>query len=138
MLQKISGTLNYDESYDDDTNKSQNDFANLINDSTLNELPQFPMNNVEHKNYNVLTNQNKIIRTRWSNDEVNIVKLHFAEYIRSQTYPPLSVIQKFKDKFKILPNRSAVVIKAWIANSYKSSQTKARKNDNGWEMSSKT
>ncbi|XP_039308695.1 uncharacterized protein LOC113004523 isoform X1 [Solenopsis invicta] len=55
-------------------------------------------------------------RVRWTNEEKQIINLHFGNYIKSGKLPSIKGIQEVIAKNPCLQNRSASVVKTWINN----------------------
>ncbi|KAH0549666.1 uncharacterized protein LOC123261658 isoform X1 [Cotesia glomerata] len=113
------GTSNFNKSSDINQEICENNVINPIVDTSLEEAPQIHKTHDKNRSSNHSTDRKKISRARWSKDEEKAFAKYFAEYLRTETYPSLTVIRKFKEKYNILTNRDIPAIKTKFSNFFK-------------------
>lgn len=107
-----------------------------LDDSYLEEQPKSKtVNKIKEKSEDLI-GRKKISRNRWSSEEERNIRKYFAEYIRTESYPSLSVIREIKQKYNILAKRNPDVIKTKLSNIYRLNIAKANKNANSKKSNS--
>lgn len=108
------------------TNAAEN---SLTDDSATTSFNQ----GLSHDSQKFLSNEcddgtKHVSRTPWTREEMKTLKLHFNDYLKSKTLPPLPTIRNIQYKFGVFKNRTPKVIKAQINNINK--KNKSPINDN--------
>ncbi|KAH0546550.1 hypothetical protein KQX54_011334 [Cotesia glomerata] len=108
---------------DNDNNSSINtDFAdNSIADSEISNSSNIRVNKKK---------SSKIQKVRWTTSEFKLLNQHFGVYIKSETLPSFSDIRSIQRSKNILLNRTPIIIRAKINNTFKAENKKNSKDDN--------